>query len=105
MENSLAAEYQNLEHRLITWVRLIQIMVTLADDILTDWALAAQDDIKDVVQKSYPLWVYRWPILRAFEAKGYNWKGMYLMMYGAGVIFCGIFIFKCCFIRVSLTGC
>jgi hypothetical protein len=30
-------------------------MANLADDILTDWVLAAQDGIKDVVQKSYPL--------------------------------------------------
>lgn len=51
-----------------------------SDHILIDWAFAAQDGIIDVVQKDFPSELYRWPIAKAFEAKGYVWNNDYIIV-------------------------
>jgi NADPH-dependent curcumin reductase CurA len=55
-------------------------LTIIPNDILRDWALAAQDGIKDVVEKSFRSELHSWPVLKAYEAKGYIWKGKYLII-------------------------
>jgi len=53
---------------------------TYSNHILVDWAFAVQAGVIDVVQKSFPSELSKWPLSKAFDSRGYIWNKRYLVV-------------------------
>ena len=52
----------------------------LPDNFVVNWATAIPPNIERLVQDNFPQDAHRWPLLRAYDAKGHVWRGSHLAL-------------------------
>lgn len=50
------------------------------EGFLVDWSFSCKDSIQQQVESQFPQELHRWPILKGFNAEGYNWKENYCII-------------------------